>query len=73
MSAEVDRLGTEVTETVGVMQSAAALIRGLAPQIRDAAGDRAKSMQLADELDAKANDLASAVAAHSEPTPPPVA
>ena len=68
MSAELERLTTEVTEIGAVVDSAVALINGLAQQIRDLATDPAALNALADELDTKANALAAAVAANT-PTP----
>jgi len=67
MSAEMDALATEVTETSGVIDSAVAFIQGMAAAVREAAGDRAKSLELATELDSKANALAAAIAANQEP------
>ncbi len=69
MSAELDRLTTEVTETRTVMQSAVALIEGLAEQIRLLRNDPIALAALADSLDAGANTLAAAVAANT-PAPP---
>jgi hypothetical protein len=51
-----------------VIDSAIALIAGLAQQIRDAADEPAKLNALADELDAKANVLAAAVQANTPQT-----
>ena len=68
MSAELDRLTTEVSETKTVVDSAIALLGQLAQLIRDAASDPAAINALADELDAKSNELAEAVAANT-PTP----
>lgn len=69
MSAALDRLTTEVNENTAVIDSAVTLINGLAQQIRDAVDDPAKLNALADELDAKSNALAAAVAANT-PAPP---
>lgn len=70
MAGELARLQTEVAEMVGAVDSAIALIGGLAQQIRDlvAAGDPAALTALADELDMKANALAAAVVENT-PTP----
>lgn len=68
MSAELDRLTTEVTETATVIDSAIVLIGGLAQQIRDLQNDPAALSALADSLDAKQAELAAAVAAGT-PTP----
>ena len=67
MSAEMDRLQTEVTEMAGVVDSAVTFITGVAAQVRDAAGDRTRSAQLADELDRQAAALAQAIASNQEP------
>ncbi len=72
MSAELDRLTTEVGETGTVVDSAIALIQGLAEQIRQLATDPVALGKLADDLDAKTNALAAAVEANTTPTPPPV-
>ena len=68
MAGELARLQTEVTEISGVVDSAVALINGLAQQIRDLAGEPAALAKLADDLDVKAGVLAAAVAANT-PTP----
>lgn len=70
MAGELERLQTEVTEMSSAVDSAIALIGGLAQQIRDlvAAGDPAALTALADSLDSKANELAAAVVANT-PTP----
>lgn len=65
MSAEMDKLAQEVSETGTVIDSAVAAFKGLAEQIRDAAGDRAKSNELAASLDAKAAELAAAIPANT--------
>lgn len=67
MSAELDRLTTEVTETSGAVDSALALIAGLADQIRALSTDPAALTALADSLDAQQAKIAAAVAAN--PTP----
>lgn len=69
MSAELDRVTAEVTETGTAIDSAIVLIEGLAAQIRDLADDPAALNALADELDSKSNALASAVAANTPATP----
>lgn len=70
MSAQLDRLAAEVTETKTVAQSAIALLNGLAQQIRDLKEDPAALEALADELDSTQADLAAAVTANTpaEPT-----
>lgn len=68
MSAELDRLSTEVAENATVIDSAVTLINGLAQQIRDLKDDPAALTALADSLDSKSNELAAAVTANT-PTP----
>jgi TolA-binding protein len=68
MAGELQRLQLEVSEMAGVVDSAIVLINGLAQQIRDLAGDPEALNAMADELDAKAGALGSAVAANT-PTP----
>jgi hypothetical protein len=71
MSAELDRLTTEVAETKAGVASAIRLIQGLAQQIRDNATDPVALNALADDLDAQQKDLADAVvAAGTNPAPP---
>lgn len=73
MSAELDRLKTEVAETNTAIGSVLALVEGLAQQIRDNATDPAALTALADELDAQQQAIADAVAANtpSEGEPQP--
>ena len=68
MSAALDRLTTEVSETSTAVDSVLALVEGLAQQIRDAATDPVALNKLADELDAKQAAIAAAVTANT-PTP----
>ena len=69
MSAALDKITAEVTETKGIIQSAVTLIEGLAQQIRDLKDDPAALDALADSLDTDSKALADAVAANS-PAPP---
>lgn len=69
MSVEMDRLEGSVRKMTDAADSAVAFIHGAAAQIRDAAGDRTKSLALADELDAKADGLAAAILDNT-PVPP---
>jgi SMC interacting uncharacterized protein involved in chromosome segregation len=72
MSAELDRLTREVAENGTVIQSAIVLLEGLAERIRELATDPAALTALADELDAKEQQLAAAITANTpEPTPEP--
>lgn len=69
MSAEMDRLETEVREIKTVAASATALIRGIAKQLKDAIAsqDPARLTALADSLDQDAADLSAAVAENTAP------
>jgi septal ring factor EnvC (AmiA/AmiB activator) len=69
MSAELDRLTTEVAETKTAVASVLALVEGLAQQIRDNATDPVALNKLADDLDAAQQDIAAAVTANTPPTP----
>ena len=73
MSAQLDKLTTEVSETKTVVASAVTLIEGLAQQIRDLKDDPVALEALATELDATTNALAAAVAANTPPVEPPPA
>jgi predicted Zn-dependent peptidase len=70
MSQELDDLKREVQESRSVTEGAAALISGLADQIRDAKDDPAALEELAQQLDAQTQQLASAVTANT-PNPQP--
>lgn len=67
MSVELDRLTAEVSETKTAVDSAIALIGGLADAIRAIATDPAALNALADELDAQQAAIAAAVAANPVP------
>lgn len=69
MSEQLTKLTQEVQEIGGVVDSAVTLINGLAAQIVALKDDPAALQALADSLDAKAGELAAAVAAN---TPAPV-
>ena len=66
MSAEVDTLIETVHNTEAVIDSAIAFIAGVVPLLQAAAGDRAATLAIATELDAKKTELANAIA-----SPPP--
>lgn len=68
MPQDISALETEVSETVGVMQSAKALIDGIAQRLADAAADPAKLEQLRNDLDSNSSALAQAVAANTPGT-----
>jgi len=70
MSAELDALTAQVHANSSVVDSAVALIGGLADQIRALADDPVALRALADELQQKDAALAAAVAANT-PAPPP--
>lgn len=65
MREQIDELEAEVQEATTVMESAEALLGGLAAKIRDNVEDAEKLEELADELDKGANRLAEAVAANT--------
>lgn len=70
MAQDITGLETEVSETIGIMESATVLINGFADRLRDAGVDPAKLAALQADLDSKGNDLAAAVAANTPPSPP---
>jgi uncharacterized protein YigA (DUF484 family) len=70
MSAALDRLTAEVAENRSSVDSAIALIAGLAQQIRDLSDDPAALNALADELDAQQADIAVAVNSSPSDEPP---
>lgn len=59
---DISALETEVSETVGVMQSAKALIDGFAARLADAGADPVKLEALRSDLDSNSTALAEAVA-----------
>jgi type II secretory pathway component PulM len=65
MSAELDRLTTEVEESRTVTQSAIVLLGKLADLIRASVNDPVKLKQLADDLDAQQKELSDAVVANT--------
>ena len=60
--ADIDKLRATVAKNTSVTQGAAALVRGLAQQLRDNADDPDEINALADQLSADADALAAAVA-----------
>jgi len=73
MSVEMDRLEAEVTEIKTVSDSAIVLLKRLAQLIRDNASNPAKLTALANELDAKGNEVAAAITENTpSEEPPPV-
>ena len=62
MAQDISALETEVSETVGVMQSAKTLIDGFAARLADAGADPVKLDQLRADLDSSSTSLAEAVA-----------
>lgn len=62
MAQDISGLETEVSETVGVMQSAKALIDGFAARLADAGVDPVKLEALRTDLDTNSTALAEAVA-----------
>jgi chromosome segregation ATPase len=69
MSVQLDTLAAEVTEMTTVVDSAVALLNGLSAQIVALKDDPARLLALAADLDAKANELAAAVAANTPAAP----
>ena len=69
MSQEMDTLVSAVEQNTTVDQSVLTFLQGLAAQIQDAAGDRAKSVQLAATVRASADAVAAALVANT-PTQP---
>lgn len=65
MAQDISELETEVSETVGVMQSAKALIDGFKARLDDAGVDPAKLEALRSDLDSNSSSLAEAVAANT--------
>lgn len=62
MSTEMDALKAAVAAEDTVIASAITFINGLAAQIADAAGDRAASLALADDVKLQGDALAAAIA-----------
>ena len=71
MTVQLDTLTVKVAETLEVEQSAIVLIQGLAAQLADIKDDPAAIQALADQLDAKADELAVAIANFTPPVTPP--
>lgn len=71
MSVEFDDLKREVEESRTVTESAAALIQGLADEIRANKDDPAALEELAKALDAQTQSLASSVSANTPNPEPP--
>lgn len=65
MSLEMDSLAVAVTNNTALDESIIALLNGIAAQIVDAAGDKAKALELAAELNAKSDALAAAIQANT--------
>jgi len=65
MSAEIDALKAEVERNTSIDESAIILIQGLAQRIEELKTDPVALQALADELRAKNDALAAAVAAHT--------
>lgn len=63
---DISALETEVSETVGVMQSAKTLIDGFKARLVDAGVDPAKLEALRNDLDSNSSSLAEAVANNSD-------
>jgi hypothetical protein len=70
MSQEMDQLVAAVAVNTTVDQSVLTFLAGIAQQITDAAGDRAKSLQLAATVKASTDAVTAALLANT-PTPTP--
>jgi len=70
MSVEMDNLVTEVNANLVLDESIIQLLNGIAGQIADVAGDKAKAVALAAEVKAKSEALAAAVVANTPQAPP---
>lgn len=70
MSAQLDALKAAVAAESTVIDSAVALIQGLAAQIAALPADQAAIAQLAVDVKAKSDALAAAVAANTTPVAP---
>lgn len=68
MSAALDRITAEVSETRTAVNSVITLVTGLAQQIRDLKEDPAALEALANELDAAQAEIAAAVTENTPPT-----
>lgn len=71
MSQALDNLTTQVRNLESVDDSAITLIQGLASQIAALKDDPVALQALADEVSAKADELAAAVTANTPPSPEP--
>jgi hypothetical protein len=65
MSVEMDALQAAVTQNTSLDDSIIVLLNGLAAQVLDAAGDKAKATALAAELTAKSTALQAAITANT--------
>lgn len=73
MSKELDQLTASVAQVNTKADSLITLVKGLAQIIRDNAGDKAKMLQLASDLDAQSGELQAAIDENTPPTEPPAA
>jgi len=70
MTAALDRITQEVSETKTAVASVLTLVAGLATQIRDNAEDPVALNALADDLDAGQAEIAAAITANTPAEPP---
>lgn len=66
MSAALDRITEEVEQTKTAVDSVLQLVSGMAEQIRELKDDPEALVRLANELDAKQQEIADAVSANTE-------
>jgi hypothetical protein len=72
MSLEMDTLELAVINNTTLDGSIIDLLNGIANQILDIAGDKAKALELAAELNAKSEALAAAIKANTPVIEPPI-
>ena len=72
MSVEMDALELAVLNNTNLDGSIIELLNGIAAQVTDTAGDKEKALELAAELNAKSDALASAIKANTPTVEPPI-
>ncbi len=69
MSPEMQTLVDAVTRSKTVQDGTIVFLNGLVPRLQEAAGDKAKVLELAAELQAETDSLGTALAANTEADP----
>jgi chromosome segregation ATPase len=72
MASDLDRIETEVSEMSDAVEGAVRLLSDLSSLIRDNVNDPARLKKIADDLDAKQQELAEAILANTPAAEPPV-